>query len=388
MLAKKENCTGCGACFNICPKKVIEMKADSEGFLYPEVGEGCNNCGVCEKICPGLNVVVFNEKPREANAVWTNSQEDRARSSSGGFFNILVEYTLSKNGIIFGAAFDGGFNLYHTFGESKEDCLKFAGSKYLQSDIKGTYAKVLKELKGERTVLYSGTPCQIAGLYAFLGKDYDELITCDVVCNGVPSPLVFDKYLKHLENSQSSKAVEVRFKDKRMGWHKPHFTVKFQNGTEFSKNINETEFGRGFGQALFLRPVCGSCQFAKESRVADFTLADFWGLGAKTPFGHKTESGVSLVLINSEKAKEIYKDLPQNFTSVIREFSEATDGNSRLKYPLKHSPNREEFFKAFTSKPFDEVMKTKLAMPGLLYKVMAKVLNDDMKKAIRSFVKK
>lgn len=380
-LAKKENCTGCGACAAVCPADAVTLVPDGEGFQYPVVGDSCTECKACEGVCPALNPVTLNPKPDAAYAAWLRDGETRRGSSSGGFFRVLVRYVLDRGGVVFGAAFDAKLRLKHQSAETERDCEKFYGSKYVQSETSEAYRELGSVLDAGRWALFSGTPCQVAGLYAYLGGDRERLITCDLVCTGVPSPAVFRKYIDYLESERGSEAVDMRFKDKSLGWHKAHYAVDFADGGGYRKPANDTEYGRAFGSALFLRPSCGSCAYAKPERPGDFTLGDFWGIGKEIPFPHDTEKGVSLVLFNSQKARDC--KLPPIYESVERPVSEALTGNPRLTNPVAHSPKREAFFKAFRERPFTEVMAAELKMPGLAYRLLAKATPEKLKKMIR-----
>jgi coenzyme F420-reducing hydrogenase beta subunit len=352
------------------------METDDEGFLYPSVGDGCTGCSRCSHVCPILTPRPFHPAPETVLAAWLTQNEARLGSSSGGFFRVLVRYTLERGGMVFGATFGKEFRLAHRGAETERDCEAFYGSKYLQSGTGLSFREAGEALDAGRWVLYSGTPCQIAGLYSYLGGDRETLITCEVVCNGVPSPEVFARYLSHLENQYRAKAVSVRFKDKVKGWHDPCFTVAFDNGKRYSKPVCDTAFGHGFGATLFLRPACGTCPYARAERAADFTLADFWGLRPPLPEG--AEKGVSLVLVNSEKAAGL--ELPPLYQSETRAYAEAAAGNARLSRPLKHNPRRGAFFEVYQAQPFHKA----LAFMFPLHKKVGR----SMKKRLRSLLRR
>jgi len=350
------------------------MQADAEGFQYPTLTGECNGCGKCRKACPAISVPTFHAQPQTVLAAWLTDGDARLKSSSGGFFGVLVRYTLERGGVVFGAAYDKDFRVRHRGEDTAAGCLAFSGSKYVQSDTDGTYRNAKTALDDGRFVLYSGTPCQIAGLYGFLGGDRENLLTCEVVCNGVPSPAVFAKMLAHLEKKHRSKAASVSFKDKVKGWHNPHFTVVFQNGKRYSKPICDTAYGHGFGATLFLRPVCGVCQYAQAERCADFSLGDFWGLREPHPKG--AEKGVSVVLVNSKKAEGL--QLPPLYEFEKRPYEEAAKGNTRLSRPLSHNPKRGAFFAVYQTKPFSRAIS--FALP--LYKRVGRRVRSAMKAAL------
>jgi coenzyme F420-reducing hydrogenase beta subunit len=217
LITKKQNCSGCKACYNICPEKCIEMFIDEEGFWYPKANEDkCIQCGLCEKVCPEINIY-HNDKSYDKPtclAAWNNDKSKREDSSSGGVFTSIAEWILSNEGVVFGAGYDSGFNVIHKETYKMEGLSELRGSKYVQSDINDTYNKAKQCLdKGEK-VLFTGTPCQIAGLYNFLQKEYAELYTCDLVCHGVPSPIVFKKYKQNLECQYNSNIKTIAFRNK------------------------------------------------------------------------------------------------------------------------------------------------------------------------------
>lgn len=261
------------------------------------------------------------------------------------------------------------------------------GSKYVQSDLGDTFSQVKALLDAGTAVLFSGVPCQVDGLKRYLGKDYPNLLTCDLVCHGVPSPAVFRAYLDGLEAARGSRAVSVRFKDKSHGWAHPWFTVQFADGSVYTEDFNRTGYGRGFGMQLFLRPACARCRYTSTSRPADFTLADYWGLDEKLALPVERDKGVSMVLVNSARGQAVFDALSPRFGQVERPLAEAVAGNPRLASPLKANPRRAAFFAAFAALPFAEVEKRFLALPSLPYRAAAKALTPAMKEKIRKLLK-
>ena len=236
-------------------------------------------------------------------------------------------------------------------------------------------------------MLFSGVPCQVDGLKRYLGKDYPNLLTCDLVCHGVPSPAVFRAYLDGLEAARGSKVVSVRFKDKSHGWSHPWFTAQFADGSVYTEDFNRTGYGRGFGMQLFLRPACARCRYTSTSRPADFTLADYWGLDEKLALPVERDKGVSMVLVNSARGQMVFDALSPRFGQMERPLAEAVAGNPRLASPLKANPRRAAFFAAFAALPFNEVEKRFLALPSLPYRAAAKALTPAMKEKIRKLLK-
>lgn len=261
------------------------------------------------------------------------------------------------------------------------------GSKYVQSDLGDSFRQVKELLDNGTPVLFSGVPCQVDGLKRYLGKSYDNLLTCDLVCHGVPSPAVFRAWLDGMEAARGSRVTGVRFKDKSHGWSHPWLTVTFADGGVYTEDFNRTGYGRGFGMQLFLRPACALCKYTSTSRPADFTLADYWGLDPKLELPVERDKGVSMVLVNSARGQVVYDALAGQFGQTDRPLDEAVAGNPRLKSPLKANPKRGAFFAAFAALPFQEVEKRFLALPPLHYRAAARVLTPAMKDKLRKLLK-
>lgn len=305
---EKQNCSGCHACLNICPKQCIDMREDNEGFWYPQVDQDkCVNCGLCEKVCP-----IINNKERvnqiEAYACINKDEEIRAKSSSGGIFTLLAECIINNGGVVFGAGFDEELNLVHSYTDNIEGLEKFRGSKYLQSRIGQSYKEVKEFLEKDIKVLFSGTPCQISGLWSYLGKEYKNLICLDIICHGVPSPKVFKLYRTELEKKYGSTTQRISFRCKYYGWKIYSVLLSFNNKTEYRKDLNNDVYMKGFLQNLYLRPSCYNCKSKTLHRLSDITIADFWGIQDIRP-ELDDDKGTSLVLINSNKGKKIFNEL-------------------------------------------------------------------------------
>lgn len=353
-LVKKEKCTGCAACYNICPVGAIKMVEDSEGFFTPLIDEQvCIKCGLCLKVCPEINKFPIKGEVPLAYAAWNLDQAERANSSSGGIFSVFANFILEQKGVVFAAEFDQEMGVRHALFEKKEDLPRFRGSKYLQSKIGFSFKEIKGYLEKGKKVLFSGTPCQVAGLRAFLGKDYDNLLTCDLVCHGVCSPRVFKDYLRSLERKYGAKVVSVFFRDKSSGWQKYRIKIVFENGKEYSGLFTKERFFTGFIRNIYLRPSCAMCRYAKIPRVGDITLGDFWGIGGKERFPYNSFEGVSLVLINNEKGRGLFNSCQDRYFAVKRELREAVSGNLHLRVPMRPSRDRKGFFLIFNSKGFD-----------------------------------
>lgn len=367
-IIKKQNCCGCHACNNICPQKCISMLADDEGFWYPLVDEEkCVDCGLCVKVCPEINIysnLQSFEKPK-AIASWNLNEDIRLTSSSGGIFTSIAKDVLEDNGIVFGVGYDEDFNVIHKEIVTIEGLEKLRGSKYVQSDINDTYQRAKKYLNKGRKVLFTGTPCQIAGLYNFLQKDYENLLTCDLICHGVPSPKVFDSYKKYLEKQYNSNIKRIAFRHKKYGWKLYSVSILFNNDTEYSKPLTEDIFMQGFLRNHYLRPSCYECTYAKLPRIADITLGDYWGVSLKYP-ELDDNKGTSLVLINTEKGQSILGLLEDELFIKEVELEHGIKGNPCLVKSVSRPKSRDSFFDDLNNKEFEYVIKKYMSQPSLL----------------------
>ena len=339
-IKSKEDCCGCSACAQRCPKQCIKMLEDEEGFLYPKVDETkCINCHLCEKVCPVANQAE-SRMPIDSYAAYNMDDGVRKDSSSGGVFTLLAEKVIAEGGVVLGATWNEKWQVVHTYTETKEGIAQFRGSKYIQSIIGETYKQAETFLKSGRKVLYSGTPCQIAGLRLFLRKEYDNLLTIDFICHGVPSPGVFRWYLqeeitnyaarKGRKNTVSFLPIHsipegdvlmpeglsikgIRFRDKCSGWKKFSFVLLLaeasaegkQNSVSLSYTLEQNSFLKGFLNDLYLRPSCHKCPAKSLKSGSDITIADYWGY-KDTPNITDTDEGISAVLINTVKGQTVF----------------------------------------------------------------------------------
>lgn len=348
-LASKNNCTGCGACVNSCAHGALIMAADNEGFLMPIVDTGkCVECGLCEKSCPIVSAVENKnmEQPKTL-AVW--SLPDRAKSSSGGAFSAYARMVLKRGGVVFGVAFDGDMRLRHIGVETLEGLDALRGSKYVQSDVGDSYIRIRSLLRAGRHVLFCGTPCQVAGLKSFLRKDYENLLTLDLVCHGVPSGAVFRAYLRKLSTRFAGMGKITGFEFRRRdSWG---FSPTVSLGGKLSKIYGkDNAYMNAFDKNAVFRRSCYDCPFAKIPRVGDCTIADFWGIGRHgVPFRHSIQKGVSLVLVNNSKGNEFTNALEDVFIEE-RTLGEALIENHNITCPSKKYPHRDAVIAAFLDK--------------------------------------
>ncbi len=370
-------CTGCGACASVCARGALLMAADpEEGFLYPQIDASrCTRCGACYKVCP---VDRATERPwRESLAAFNTDAAVRARSSSGGVFTALAEGVLARGGMVFGAALKrrapaegGGLHLRHIGLQNPELLGALRGSKYLQSDTADALTDAKHWLDTGMEVLFSGTPCQIAGLYAMLKKTYPNLLTVDFVCHGVPSPMVFDAYQRGLE-AGGRRITELAFRDKRRGWKDFCLAVNFEDGKDYAAGQTEDPYMIAFLRNLCLRPSCHVCPYAGEKRQADLTLADLWGAQHILP-DWDDDLGLSLVLVGSERGAAALEALGERLrTAPVQAAACARDNPSIFRPAVAHA-RRDAFLRHVRRRGFARVEKKFFAPPSLLQRAAGK----------------
>lgn len=343
---KKEECSGCGTCYNICPTECIVMKVDTEGFLYPTIDVNrCIDCGKCEARCPVLNKKEDDEEKPITYAAYNKDDEIRKNSSSGGLFTAIACLILERAGVVFGVSFDQNKQVIHTKVETKEELWKLRGSKYVQSDVGSSYKEAKQILEQDRWVLYTGTACQIAGLYQYLGKDYERLVTQDIICHGTMSPIVLHRYLEYKEHKYKSTVDKISFRDKTYGWKQYGMRLCFANGSSYFGKAKDDSLLRVYSSNICLRPSCHSCSFKQVHREADITLADFWNI-QEIDSHIDTERGVSLVLLHSQKGKQIFKDITKEIVYKAEDFDEALKYNMSMIVSAPKHPKREKFMDA------------------------------------------
>ncbi len=335
-------CTGCGACFNACPHHAISMKANNEGFLYPAVNSDiCIKCGLCEQSCPAVNPRYDRAEKPECYAAMADN-DIRCKSSSGGVFTLLAQDILKQGGVVCGAAYNEQMAVEHILIENEEGLEKLRRSKYVQSNTGDCFSRIKRLLIEGRLVLFSGTPCQVAGLRGYLRKDYDNLLCVDIICHGVPSPKVFQKYLKELD--LGGQVTDVNFRNKRNGWgYNSTVTVTTTETCEhFEAKTNP--YMKAFLSNLCLRNSCGHCQFNKLPRQGDLTIGDFWQIDHCNP-AYNDKKGTSAILVNSEKGKKALKQSVKGFRLLKKVGLEyAVAGNATIDGSSIVHHNRKKFF--------------------------------------------
>lgn len=337
-----EKCVACGACENICPTNAIVMKYDENGFMYPCIGEECTHCGKCKSVCQVIKPIELYNEP-DAYAVWNKNEEIRKKSSSGGFFSIIAQYVINKGGIVFGAVYANDFkSVYISEAKTMTEVALMRGSKYVFSETRNSFQLVKKYLDEGKYVLYTGNPCEVAGLIGYLGKPYERLITCDFVCHGANSVKAYRSWLKEFTGNQKIKTLD--FRDKSVYKWSTTATAYLENGEEIRQDHENCFWYKGFLEGVTIRENCSECPYAKSERVADFTMADAWQIG-RINKAYNDQWGTSLVLVNSKKAKSIYETIRYEMALCEKiSLAEIRKYNGYLNHPQLAHPSRKFFF--------------------------------------------
>lgn len=352
--AKITRCTGCGACRNICPSDAISLQPDVEGFYKPRIGASCVACNLCRKNCP-VNIPRFvNDIEPECYAVMADD-ERRMRSSSGGMFEVLADYIFGKKGYVCGVVWKEDFSLvYHEIINNKKDLYKMQGSKYIQSDTRKVYTEVKALLEKGEWVLFIGCPCQIAGLYAVLMKDYDKLVTADLLCHGVPSVKVWQKYLREIHFDAAIESVSFRGKAES-GWSGMNVDITFKNGKRHNAGYPADYYAKAFLRKVSRMEPCGSCSYSSLPRQGDISIGDYWGIDEYNPeFNDK--KGTSVVLLNSAKSKRIFDEIKANLKLSQSTPIEAATKRNVINKSYQHDISRAQFFRQLEKKDFSHLV--------------------------------
>lgn len=341
IITDKHNCCGCSACVQRCPKQCILLQEDDEGFLYPKVDSNlCVDCGLCEKVCPIMNQVE-QQAPIYAYAAINPNDDVRESSSSGGIFSAIAEKVVVDGGVVFGARYNEQWEVEHTYTEDIEGLQSFRGSKYVQSRIGASFSKVEAFLKEGRWVLFSGTSCQIAGLNHYLRKSYDNLITVDVVCHGVPSPKIWREYLATV--SPIDKISRVCMKDKTNSWRGYNITIE-TNEKKITERASSNKYMLSFLQNLSLRPSCYRCPAKAGKSGSDITLADYWGVEKLIP-SMDDDRGTSFICVNTEKGEQILRSI--TFKKTIADYVASVPFNACLEKSTTEPIGRNAFWQNY-----------------------------------------
>lgn len=366
-----KNCTGCSSCFNACPKHCIEMVENDEGFLYPKVDKSkCVQCGICLKKCPILNKE-NNSINEEIYVAYNNDDDERMNSSSGGCFVDFATEVLLEKGVVFGAGFDENLRLKHKPIIEKKDLINLQGSKYIQSEIGKSFTKVKEFLEDNKIVLFSGTPCQIAGLKSFLGKTYNNLYTISIVCHGVPSKNVFIKYLN--QNYGNENVSKINFRDKTYGWANYSLNIELKNKKHIINLAKNDSFMKIFLSNVCLRESCYNCKFKDPQDVSDILIGDFWGVNNIKP-ELNDDKGISIVIIHTQRGKQLLKKCEDKLTiySNINK-SDLVKYNPCIKESVKRPNERDDFFKELNLLSIKELSDKYAPKQGVLKKIKNKI---------------
>ena len=378
----EEQCCACGACYNICPQNAIEMVEKENGFIYPNVKENkCINCGLCKKACLYTNKEVrfYNDNKKVWIAV-NQEQKTLKKSSSGGAFAVFAKKIINEGGVVYGSALirnSNNIDVKHIRIDKNEGICLLQGSKYVQSRIEQNFKLVKKDLLEGRKVLFSGTPCQIAGLNGFLlGKKFDNLITIDIVCHGVPSLKMFQDFIAGLEKRYNASIINFSFRDKEKGWGLNAKILYEKNGKECNKIIDSAllPYYKLFLDSDIYRKNCYSCPYACKNRPADITLGDFWGIEKEHPEclaqnggDIDTKKGVSCIISNSSKGNELVENCKENFLLRESTFEKAANGNAQLRGPSRYRKEREEYISEYEKNGYQAVEKLYKKNQGFKY---------------------
>lgn len=360
-IIKPEKCTGCFGCYNACPFNAIDMKIDKDGFFIPFINQRCNNCGNCQDFCP---VISKNKNDTEKKfqeptfyAGWSNNDNIRLKSSSGGIFPELAKYMLKNENVVFGVGWDANLSPCHMKITEEKDLPKLMGSKYLQSNVGDSFKEVLSELKRGKKVIFTGTPCQIAALTMF--TDHPNLLTIDLICHGIPSKKVFEKYIVQMEKNR--KVVNMFFREKKWGWSNFNIKLNFDDGSNYEKIHKLDPFYVGYRQNLYLQRSCYRCPFNRIPRESDITLGDFWG----APLNIRDTKGVSIILLNTIKGKKYIDNLVRENKITVKKIDNqtATRSNSRIiKGVLTIPQHRMNLLNDIDSHDFDYIVSKYIKM--------------------------
>lgn len=361
ILAEKEYCTGCTACASACPGEYISMIADEDGFSYPQIDtEQCIGCGLCEKICPVLRSCVTETELPQAYAAYSKDESIRMESSSGGVFTELAKRILHEGGVVFGAAYNERFEVNHICIEQEKDLCRLRGAKYAQSNLDGIFTEIKIRLQKDQLVLFSGTPCQVAGLKAYLQRKFEKLITVDFVCHSVPSPRAWREYVHYRakQDHGGKLPVEINLRSKITGWSRYQYSNMFlyEDGSTHIAGSGDSLYMRLFVGGFISRNACEHCRFKGYDRVSDLTVGDFWGIWDIAP-EMDDNKGTSIILVQSEQGAVLLEKIADSL--VLRPVSpeEASRQNPAMVAQIRGNDRKHEAMKRIRSGKIDACRK-------------------------------
>ena len=371
----KNSCVGCRSCEQVCPKRAIVIREQEEGFLYPYVDEEkCIDCSLCVKHCPTQVTKNNSIAPISVFAFRNKNDAQIMQSASGGVGVLTAQKIIEENGVSYGVAYDEGFRAKHIRVDDLSELPRIQSSKYVQSDTGDTYSQVQKDLQSGKKVLYTGTPCQIDGLYSFLGKDYENLYTIDLICHGVPSPKFFKKYLEFRDRRTDGKTIYFNFrsKDKR-GWGTQYLLKTKTKTRTKTKVLSLDRYGKHFVMGDCYRESCYQCDYANIHRVGDLTIGDFWGIGKSHPDFY-SEKGVSSILVNTEKGQKLFNSIKSEGWVINATLEEAMVKQGNLVHPTKRPLERDTFYRNIDRDDFIDNLKVGLQLKDRVKSILPRNL--------------
>lgn len=365
IICSADDCYGCSACYNICPKQAITMKEDIYGYLLPNINKKqCIDCGACKRVCPAINKTVFST-PKNVYAAIAKNSIDYKTTTSGGVATIFSKIVIESNGVVYGAAFQDG-RVNHIRVDNFCDVEKLKGSKYVQSSINNIYRNVKDDLHSDKLVLFIGTSCQVDGLLKYLQDDYQNLITVNLICHGVPAYKLLKEHIEHVTEDIEINNSNITFRDES------GFNLKIKREQQIlycKKNFYDTYY-LGFLKSLFYRRCCYSCKYAQENRIGDITIGDFWGFDeSKTSFVVKHNDGLSVVMVNSDKGKKFFEKAKKRLYFQERSLQEAVRGNKQLRNPSEKHRNYDKFKRLYKKYGFEIAAQKCLKVDMLIYRI-------------------
>lgn len=382
-IVNKTDCCGCKACADICPKNAISFKVDIEGFWYPDINnEMCVNCNACNKVCPIENINNLKQNDLEQSECYAAEHKNLEvvfDSTSGGLFSAFADVMYRKNGYVGGAIYNENFEIHQYVSNNKDDLPKLRSSKYLQSDSEGFYKEIKKHCIAGEHIFVCGTPCQMAALRAYLGKDYDNLLIADFICLGVNSPKIWRKYLDTFEERYGSPVVYVKAKSKEYGWRNLTQKVTLKNGKSYYETFSKSLWTQGYlSTNVYCRPSCYDCKFKGFPRIADITLADFWGI-EKYSKALEKNLGTSLVMINSKKGQKFFEEVKPRINYIPMAFENILPKNPALVRSIAlPKVNRDDFFEYADGHTFTEIANKYIGKKEITYNQKIKKIIKDV----------
>lgn len=378
----KKQCCGCTACYNICPRRAIQMEPDEEGFLYPQVNkEICVDCGLCERVCPVIHRVRHEEKT-ESYIIRNNDAVILEESTSGGAFTAFAMHLMEKGAVVYGAGYDEDMQVICKMASEPAQLKEMRGSKFVQSNLGDVFAEIKKQLSVGMTVLFTGTPCQVAGLVNYLNEKPHNLICIDFVCRGVPSPGLWKNYVNMMEKKYKAKMIGARFKHKTYGYHTTTMKVDFANGRTWYGSGRVDPMMKAFVNEMASRPSCSKCAFKGVERLSDITMFDCYGF-SKITGEHDDDKGYTSLFVHTSKGQELLAEIQNQIVIYKAEIENLVDKNGvMVRNSAKENPKREAFYQFARDFPIDiamnkvspitkwdywiEIMKAFMYMTGLI----------------------